>query len=136
MIERLVPVCEEAMYNEWHAKMTEIGRPMRNHKYTVPFPEGKQFSTAGTEEYPRPPDAEIDAVTALFMRFCGSFLWIARMSMPGLMFSASQFSRVLSACGWDHLKVGMQALQYAYDHRETGFRFRSDQTLESDSNIG
>lgn len=125
-LEFRMPNYIKDMYNEWHAKMTEIGRPMRNHNYTVPFPEGKQFSTAGTEEYPRPPDAEIDAVTALFMRFCGAFLWIARMSMPGLMFSASQFSRVLSACGWDHLKVGMQALQYAYDHRETGFRFRSD----------
>ena len=114
------------MYNEWEAKMAEIGRPMRNQNYTVPFPEGKQFSTAGTEDYPRPPDAEIDAVMPLFMRFCGAFLWIARMAMPGLMFSASQFSRVLSACGWEHLKVGMQALRYAHDHRDSGFRFRSD----------
>jgi hypothetical protein len=48
------------------------------------------------------------------------------MCMPDVMFSASQFSRVLSACGYAHLEVGMQALRYAYGQRERGFRFRSD----------
>ena len=49
--------------------------------------------------------------------------------MPDFMFSASQFSRVLSACGYAHLEVGMQALRYAYGQHESserGFRFRSD----------
>ena len=113
-------------YLEWTAKMAEAGHPVRDYNPVVPFPEGKQFSTAGTEDYPRPPDDEIATVSPLFMRFCGAFLWIARMVMPEVMFSASQFSRVLSACGWEHLKVGMQALKYAYDHRDQGFRFRSD----------
>ena len=43
------------------------------------------------------------------------------MCMPDVMFSASQFSRVLSACGYAHLEVGMQALRYAYGQRERVF---------------
>ena len=82
--------------------------------------------STGTEKFPRPSDEEIKIVQPLFMRFCGAFLWNARMCMPGVMFSASRFSRVLSACGYAHLEVGMQALRYAYGQRERGFRFRSD----------
>ena len=102
---------------EWTAKMKEINRPVKSATPSVPFPEGKQFSTAGIEEFPRPSDEEIKIVQPFFMRFCGAFLWIARMCMPDVMFSASQFSRVLSACGYAHLEVGMQALRYAYGQR-------------------
>ena len=42
-------------YLEWTAKMAEVGHPVRDYKPVVPFPEGKQFSTAGTDDYPRPP---------------------------------------------------------------------------------
>ena len=101
--------------------MKEINRLVKSATPLVPFLEGKQFSTAGTEEFPRPSDEEIKIVQPLFMRFCGAFLWIARMCMPDVMFSASQFSRVLSACGYAHLEVGMQALRYAYGQRERGF---------------
>ena len=81
-------------YEEWTAKMKEINRLVKSATPSVPFLEGKQFSTAGTEEFPRPSDEEIKIVQPLFMRFCGAFLWIARMCMHDVMFSASQHAHV------------------------------------------
>ena len=60
-------------YEEWTAKMKEINRPIKSTTPSVPFPEGKQFSTAGAEEFPRSSHEEIKIVQPLFMRFCGAF---------------------------------------------------------------
>ena len=47
--------------------MKEINRPVKSATPSVPFPEGKQFSTAGTEEFPRLSDEEIKIVQPLCM---------------------------------------------------------------------
>ena len=125
-LEFLMTSFIEEMHDEWKAKWTELGRSWSSRVPEVPFPVSTILSTAGTEKNHRPSDTEIAETTQLFMHMTGQLLWLSCMCMPDMLYACSQFSRVLSASGWDALEYGMQAIKYAYSQRHRGIRFRSD----------
>ena len=116
-LEFLMTSFIEEMHDEWKAKWTELGRSWSSRVPKVPFPVSTILSTASTEKNPRPSDTEIAKTTQLFMHMTGQLLWLSRMCMPDMLYACSQFSRALSASGWDALEYGMQAIKYAYSQR-------------------
>ena len=126
-LEMIMPTYITDMYNEWSAVMAQRSKPIKKSLPSTPFPDGEQLSVIGTERFPKPPDAEIAAVTPDMQKFTGQLLWVARMIMPDCLFASSQFGRVVTSGSTKVLdECAMHTLRYLYSQRDRGIRFRSD----------
>ena len=116
----------EGVYVRWEKLCEEAGRPMSKKVPTYPMNTIKKYSVVGTESVPKPSEAETKATLDMFQSGLGEVNWASRHSKWECTYSTSVNGRMMSVAGEAALESLTQEIQYMFETREQGIRYRSD----------